>query len=181
MPGEPINESDFITDAIEIDSMDMESTLKSIYTELKNISGKGLSLSQSSLRDLADAERQRQSNRNSYGSRASSNQTFDTRSRQHRYRDGFDQDSFFDRNYGRRRSKGMFDRLTDDFEDSFREAMLGTGFSMKDALSRSVAAFADSLDTDVEHLGQELGRRLGEQAKNVKIHLGGQEVNLGDQ
>ena len=63
MPGEPINESDFITDAIEIDSMDMESTLKSIYTELKNISGKGLSLSQSSLRDLADAERQRQSNR----------------------------------------------------------------------------------------------------------------------
>lgn len=170
--GNSVNQS--IVDYIETMSLDEMGLLQDISLTLKGIARQdGIKISQSSLRDLATVEQQasvranRITNRNQSAAGDQTAAGNQSTSGSQGYRRRSSDDYFnFDKQYGKRRAKGMFDKLTDDFEDAFMEALTGSKNPFQDAIDKAAAGFADSLNVSVDKLGEELGKRAGEAVKN---------------
>ena len=162
MADENINQS--IVDYIEAMSMDTEQTLRSINLTLKQIARQdGLAISQSSLKDMATIEQQAQKNRKSTDSSNKTNPRRRGRS------DDEILDDMFDKQHGQKKTKEFFDKLTDDMEDSFTKALFGTSKPFETVMRKSMVGFANSLGTNLDGLGNELGKRMGNILKQGKF------------
>lgn len=153
-----------LIDYMETMSQDTEGTLKSIDLILKQITKEdGILISQSSLQDMvADA--------NQPGAKAQAKQSQQSRSTAAKKRgpNASRDDDWFDSNYAKKKFRKASDSFTDQLEAGFKEGLFGSKNVMRDALSKSVSGFAKSLGTDVDHLGQEVGRRLGDEFGRTK-------------
>ena len=159
------NINNSIADYIDSMSMDSEQTLKSIDLTLKSIARKdGLLISQSSLKDLA-VEEQSIAKRDQYinSRRGTQNQNRQT-SGNGQYTDSLN----FNRRRASARANNMFDKLTDDFEEAFSEALFGSTQPFKDAISESLSNFAHSIGSDMDNLGKDLGRQLANKLGSIK-------------
>lgn len=167
MPDNSVNNS--IADYIEAMSLDTEGTLKSIDLTLRSIAkSDGLLISQSSLKDLAEQERlsERSDARRPGGRYSNDSQRNQGGPRgQNAYMRGQDPWS----NTTKRDAKLTTDKISNDFEKAFKEALFGTRNPFKDVLNKSVSEFARSLGTDVKGLSGELGKRLGTMIKDSSL------------
>lgn len=159
------NINPFITDYIETMSKESEiELLQSIDLSLKAISRKdGLVISQSSLKDMVDAERQAdRRSKSSY--RRTDDDSNTAQPRRNRYR-GSDDWWSSDSDYMKRKMRKSIDKITDELEDSFasefKKALFGSANPLQDALADSIKDFADKLDTNVDELGKTVGEKLG--------------------
>ena len=180
-PDNSINKS--IADYIETMSQDTEGVLRSIDLTLKAIARQdGLLISQASLQNLAQAEKQAIAADRRAASRGTSQQQQTTEDRRNAYRRASDDYIPFDRQKGKARAGKMFDKLTDDFEDAFTEALFGTKHPLQDAFNESIRQFAKSLDTTVDGLGKEIGKRAASKLGDISYtNLSGQKTTLGEQ
>lgn len=180
-----------IADYIEAMSMDNEQILRSIDLTLKSIARQdGLVISQTSLRDLVaeqeDAIKKGSRNKRDYRY-ADNNANGRNRGSQSNSRSSSDNTDYNDARFRKdtsARAKGMFDKLTDDFEDAFSEALFGSKKPFQDALSQSLTEFARSLGTDMDHLGETLGKQLAKKIGGITYKTDsatGQKITLGDQ
>lgn len=179
-PDNSINNS--IANFIEAMSLDTEGTLKGIYLQLQNITGPdGIIISQSSLKDLAEAERKSDLNnrtrsiaqdRNRSDSPYASNRNLSGRGESSS--SSYTADSYS--SGGKRKTgKKIIDEGLDAFEDEFKKAIFGSADPIKDILSESMTELADQLGVSVGELGKKVGGDLGKIVSDsfVKSDLGG--------
>ena len=160
MPDNSVNNS--IADYIATMSQSTEETLRSIDLTLKAIAkGDGLVISQSSLKDLAEKEKQASQNANRV-----INDNTNRNQNSGRYRisgdAGIDQET-------KKKAKVTFNKLFDDFDDEITKALFGSSKPFEDTLRKSITGFAKSLGTTTDKLGEELGKRVSNIIKQGRV------------
>lgn len=169
-PNNSINAS--LADYIESMSLNQEGLLRSINLTLKQIArGDGLLISQSSLKDLADAEKQMQQQieRDRRGGTAydkSQRNTGKSSATSSDFEKGFSQGAS---RQAEKRGKSFVDSMTDDMEKAFTETFFGSSKIFDTAIKKSASAFAESLGTNLNGLGAEIGKRLATKALDTKL------------
>lgn len=162
-----------ITSYIEAMSLDTEDTLRSINMKLGQIvKSDGLMISQTSLKQLAREEQQaeriqqaRNRQRQTYQQRRQpeNNRAQQNDNRRNQYDIG--DDSIFNG----RRKKINLDTIVDDFEKEFKRELFGTAVPLDKILKHSMSQFAQSIGSNLNDLGADLGKQLGQAAKNTQF------------
>lgn len=165
-PSNSINTS--IADFLETMSLDQMGLLQDIDLTLKAIAKQdGLIISQSSLKDLANAEQRvlrdpRNTSRQTYNNQNRPGQQ--SRNRQRTNQGFYQGDWDSDLRDMRRRGRGIMDQFTDSLEKSFTSGLFGGRNPIADTLRSSINGLANRLGVSVNELGNEVGSRLGKMA-----------------
>lgn len=163
------NSQDFLIDAIRLYEQNQEQLLRTIAQSLTSIQNNGLGLSASTLQDMANNAANSSESSNTSNTPNQNNQISGNRyNRSNRNNSNY---NFFDvrdmQRRGRQASRHFFDDLEKSLSESLTEGLFGSAHPIQDALKGPINNFARSLGTDVEGLGKELGKRLGQQAANA--------------